>query len=146
MKKCATCKEIKTSEQYNKNKRNEDGIDTYCKSCRSAFRKALYQKRISPNRACNLKRFYGIGIPEYNAMLIEQNGKCKICGSTDPRGRGGNFHVDHDHESKSIRGLLCSFCNTALGLMEDSPDRLRAAAKYVEDFNYIKKALTKELK
>lgn len=77
---------------------------------------------------------YGLALPDYEAMLIAQEGKCAIC-KKPPEGktRWGKLLIDHDHETGAVRGLLCSHCNTALGYMEDDPHILVAAAKYVMD-------------
>ncbi len=73
---------------------------------------------------------------EFAAMLDAQGGVCAICGSDDPKspGRGevGSFHVDHDHKTGVVRGLLCSLCNRMLGQSQDSPAVLRAGAAYLE--------------
>jgi hypothetical protein len=65
-------------------------------------------------------------------LFDDQGGKCAICGSLDGGGRHGKFHVDHDPITKGVRGLLCHNCNTTLGLMGESADRLKAAANYLE--------------
>lgn len=83
-------------------------------------------------RERGLRRSHSIGVSEYNSMLFQQDGKCAICGTTDPRGRKNVFHVDHDHKSGKIRGLLCHNCNLAIGLLEDDVNRIRKAANYVE--------------
>src|SRR4051794_16557750 len=57
-------------------------------------------------------------------------GVCALCFSP-PGGRGG-LHVDHCHATGAVRALLCSDCNTGLGLLKDSPALLRDAARYVE--------------
>jgi hypothetical protein len=70
------------------------------------------------------------------AMLAK--GRCDCCGSVDPGSKAG-WHVDHDHAccpsskscGKCVRGLLCSRCNVALGMCDDSPDRLRALLRYL---------------
>jgi hypothetical protein len=63
-------------------------------------------------RNYKLRDRYGIDQQEYDRMFIEQDGKCKGCGTTKPGpGRIKYFHVDHDHTSGKIRGLLCSDCN-----------------------------------
>ena len=84
-------------------------------------------REVTRNR--NLRRLYGITASEFDAMLAAQGGGCAICGSPDPRGR--NFHVDHCHDPKGIRGILCHPCNTGLGNFVDDPDRLAAAAAYL---------------
>lgn len=81
-------------------------------------------------RANNLKYAYGITTEQYHTMLDKQGGACAICGTTSP-GVKGNFHVDHDHATKTIRGLLCRNCNTALGLLKDSIDIAQAAVAYL---------------
>jgi hypothetical protein len=63
-------------------------------------------------------------------MLVSQEGVCLLCGS--PPRPPYSLHVDHDHATGRIRGLLCFTCNNALGDFADDPDRLRAAARYVE--------------
>jgi hypothetical protein len=68
-------------------------------------------------------------------MFKEQQGKCKICETTDT-GRYGRFHVDHNHKTKEVRALLCHHCNTALGLFKDSPKNLKKALSYLKEFGY----------
>lgn len=79
-----------------------------------------------------MRNQYGISLEDYNRLLSEQNGGCAICG-TPP---GGNvkqkrLHIDHDHETGEVRGLLCQHCNQALGFLNDDVDRLMAAAVYL---------------
>jgi len=81
-----------------------------------------------------LKRNYGISIEDFDAMYEEQEGKCKICGSEKPKGRGG-FHVDHCHQSGAVRGLLCTSCNMMLGLASDDIGTLRNAIRYLQAAN-----------
>ena len=62
------------------------------------------KKKIS-DRKSHLKRKYGLTLEEYDAMLEAQGGVCAICG--EPRPEERTLHVDHDHETGAIRGLLC---------------------------------------
>ena len=78
-----------------------------------------------------LRTRYGIAISDYDAMLAAQSGHCAICPATEPGGRAKFFHVDHDHVTGKVRGLLCSDCNLTLGKMKDSPTLLEAAASYL---------------
>ena len=72
---------------------------------------------------------YGIGNDGVEELLDRQGGTCAICGTDDSGSR--EWHVDHDHVSLKIRGILCSRCNTAIGLMNDDPQRLKGAADYI---------------
>jgi hypothetical protein len=69
------------------------------------------------------KRLYGITIADYDRMFDEQNGLCAVCGSDKALGRGRRFHVDHDHITGKVRGLLCHLCNTAIGRIERYGDK-----------------------
>jgi hypothetical protein len=72
------------------------------------------------------KRKYGITRADYDGMLASQGGHCAVCPKTEPGGRGKYFHVDHDHQTGKIRGLLCFEHNTALRNM----DQMRALMAY----------------
>lgn len=80
------------------------------------------------NRIKNLQK-YGLTISDYDAMLAGQNGGCALCGRTNRNGK--RLHVDHCHETGRVRGLLCSRCNTAIGLLLHDPKILRRAARFV---------------
>lgn len=64
---------------------------------------------------------------DLDQLLKEQDSVCAICPSATA------LHVDHDHQTDEVRGLLCSPCNLALGIFQDSPEILRRAASYLVD-------------
>ena len=82
------------------------------------------------DRQSKLKRTYGITVDEYNQLLEFQERGCAICGKK-PDDCARRLHVDHDHETDAVRGLLCSNCNTGLGVFKDSPVLLRKAIEYL---------------
>jgi predicted nucleic acid-binding Zn ribbon protein len=98
-------------------------------ACKKRFHDARWRQR-SPHY--NRMYLYGLSQDEYEAMLARQGGGCAICGTTDWPGKDHRPHVDHDHETKRVRGLLCDSCNQGLGRFADDPARLRAAAAYLE--------------
>jgi hypothetical protein len=75
------------------------------------------------------KSLYGLTRDDYDKLLSDQGGVCAICGTSEPGGRG--WHVDHCHADGFVRGLLCSNCNTALGLFKDNPITLIQGATYL---------------
>jgi hypothetical protein len=74
-------------------------------------------------------RKYNISIQEYDLILTKQNGVCRICKKSSNK----SLHVDHDHKTNRIRGLLCHKCNVGLGNFNDDPILLHAAIEYLED-------------
>lgn len=76
-----------------------------------------------------LKRLYGISLSDKRIMYLGQDYRCKLCKFPI---HFKQTHVDHDHESGKIRGILCGRCNNGLGFFNDNPDKLREAAKYLE--------------
>jgi hypothetical protein len=83
-------------------------------------------------RSRALRSKYGLTLLDYDEMVKTQDGRCRICGTTDSGIAGEVWAVDHDHVTKRVRALLCSACNAGLGLFGDDPERLRAAADYLE--------------
>jgi hypothetical protein len=82
------------------------------------------------DRQSYLRRKYGITIAEYDRMFEEQGGVCAICG--EPRPEERTLHVDHDHETGVIRGLLCFRCNNALGDLREEYELFQRAADYLD--------------
>jgi len=84
------------------------------------------------DRSAYLKRKYGITIEQYDELLASQGGGCAICG-LEPR-LDISLHLDHDHESGQLRGILCFRCNNALGDFDDDMSLLRTAVRYLESY------------
>lgn len=82
----------------------------------------------------HLRRAYGITLDEYYRMLREQDGCCAICRAREGRSKSGGvrLHVDHDHATGTVRGLLCHACNCGIGYLADDPQRMHAAVRYIE--------------
>lgn len=76
---------------------------------------------------------YRITWNDFQVILKRQDSKCAICRTERGNGRGHRLHVDHDHKTGFIRGLLCNRCNSTLGYMDEDPGRLRRAAEYLEE-------------
>ncbi|MCB5180408.1 endonuclease VII domain-containing protein [Streptomyces antimicrobicus] len=112
---CRRCGEVKPHSEWHKNSSASDGLSTRCKAC-----------RVAQGRAGHLKRSYGMTEAERDEMVAAQGGVCVICR------KGPAEHVDHDHQTGRVRGVLCFACNSALGKFKDRPDVMRRAAAYVE--------------
>ncbi|WP_158072956.1 MULTISPECIES: endonuclease VII domain-containing protein [Pseudofrankia] len=69
---------------------------------------------------------HGLTVSQVGALLASQGGVCAVC-----RIRPAE-HVDHDHASGRIRGILCFTCNTGMGNFGDDPNRLLLAANYLK--------------
>lgn len=81
-------------------------------------------------REAYLQRTYGIGEAEYAAVLEAQGGACAIC-RRKPK-PGSNLHVDHDHRSGLVRGVLCVTCNhDLLGRRDKDPSLFLRAYEYL---------------
>lgn len=81
-------------------------------------------------RTFHLRYLYGLTTEEFETLLHKQNGRCAICGTDKPGGKG-QMAVDHDHATGKVRGLLCSSCNMALGIFGDSETLLVKALAYL---------------
>jgi hypothetical protein len=125
VKRCPDCGELKPLSEFPRNKRTKDGLATYCKPCHNARGRAS-RDRVGGSRQYHLKRRYGIGAAEVEALVLAQGGVCAICGKPSPE------HVDHDHATSRVRGVLCFNCNGGLGQFHDDVDRLTAAIGYLD--------------
>lgn len=98
-------------------------------------RQRAYWARTSTerNRATRDRRFrteYGITHDEFDAMEAAQGGLCAACRGPQQHG-WKRLCVDHDHATGKVRGLLCDFCNRAVGLLGDDASKARSLAEYL---------------
>lgn len=97
-----------------------------------AYYAANRDKVLARMRSTRIRSRYGLELHEVAEMHAAQNGRCAICGTeVTLDGTGQPAHIDHDHDTEAVRGILCFQCNSALGLFQDSPGRLMAAAEYL---------------
>lgn len=105
-----------------------------CVTCGKTF-KASSKKHRNCSPKCseiyqNHRRKYSTP-KAYAELLAFQGGRCAICCSKEPGGRGERFHNDHRHGTTEVRGLLCNKCNIGLGYFNDDPESLDLAALYL---------------
>lgn len=83
-----------------------------------------------------LKNKFNLTVDQWEAMLIDQAGRCYLC----EQPMAGSIHVDHDRSCCSgmkscgacIRGLADQLCNQGIGQFRDNPERLRRVADNLE--------------
>jgi len=148
---------VKSEFDFSKNKSRPDGLAFYCRKCRSEYsqipehksKKSEYGKmwtRKNKDRLNRLRRekakssidfeknrqlikTYGITLADKKDMMTSQNGACAICGEEFRNGK--DTHIDHNHSTGRVRGVLCSRCNFALGLIKDNKDIALNMADYL---------------
>lgn len=69
---------------------------------------------------------YGMTMAQYDERLTSQGGACAICKISTRK-----FHIDHDHATGKVRGILCDACNKALGVFGDDAEGIRNVLKYL---------------
>jgi hypothetical protein len=112
---CRTCGEVKPHGEWSLNARASDGLQTRCKACASAA-----------GRRDHLSQSYGLATDDVAELLADQSGICVICL------RRPAIHVDHDHATGAVRGMLCFRCNAGLGQFSDDVGLLARAAEYLQ--------------
>jgi len=123
--------------------------NVFCKSCNGVHtRNASHLKRKSRSRECPnyrsanwsgferedaiMRRQYGISLSEFKELLDFQGGGCALCNKElDVKRR--RMNIDHDHETNTVRGILCTGCNTGLGHLGDDIAGLERALYYLKN-------------
>jgi hypothetical protein len=95
----------------------------------TAYQKAYRQRNKAILRAKTIAKKFKISVELYLSMIDSHKGRCAICNRKPSKKKF--LCVDHDHKTKKVRGLLCSQCNLALGLLRDSEALLKAALSYL---------------
>ena len=159
MRKCRVCKNELPNERFSVTKKADKSgvvreyLDTTCMVCRrqkylaKPGKRELHRQgtknwyRDNPEKAKSqrLKR-YGIDLDGYNALRKQQNYCCVICEVHETEVSQGRattpdtaLHVDHDHATGKVRGLLCTNCNIILGKCYDKIETLNKAIQYLKE-------------
>jgi hypothetical protein len=136
---CKGCDLEKPMSEFPPRKNGRNGINSRCRECLNAQKRATkdYGKKQNPDYARNysLKKTYGITQQDYLNMLVEQNHKCKICGKDELQTKYNKLVVDHNHATGEVRALLCTQCNIALGMAQESIDILLSMISYLGEYH-----------
>lgn len=121
---CRGCQQVKPLSEWTKREKSTDGYHFRCRECISRR-----------DRERHLAITYGLSKEDVAELLARQNGVCIICL------RAPAVHVDHDHSTGEVRGMLCFRCNVAIGHLDDDPSRLRRAGDYLEGRKVMLRAM-----
>jgi len=121
---------------YTKTYKDKTVLASECKYCSLSASKKKYSA--IRDYKIKLKRKYNLSYEQYLSMYETQDGLCAICGcsvflTTDIAPKELKAHVDHCHETGSVRGLLCSPCNKGLGFYKDDVNNLQKAIDYLRN-------------
>lgn len=126
------CPSCKTTLPIDKFKVQKNRIAPYCTPCYEDPNSDYRLRTRATNRRTYLRRYAGITEEQYDAMVEQQGPGCAICGATESVAGRAYLPADHDHVTGKFRGILCENCNVGIGYFNDSPERMRAAAEYIE--------------
>lgn len=119
MKHCRGCDQDLPLSQFHVRK-ERNSYKSRCISCISRAHAEWRERNPGASRLRNLKSKYGLTPEQYFKMVEDQNGGCSICGAAESGWKISPFlHVDHDHATGRVRGLLCHQCNIAVGTIEN---------------------------
>lgn len=115
---CTKCKQEKegTSEFFPLHNKKKNGLDSWCRSCRSTYRNKI-----------NRGRFRNVISDKDLIELKTVQTKCLICNCDE------KLVVDHNHVTGKVRGMLCNHCNRGLGHFRDNLDTLQKAIEYLKN-------------
>lgn len=112
-KQCRRCGEVKPTSDYHRKRKNGTTPHEFCRPCRNIQAKAY---------------LYGVHADDVERLMSVR--RCQGCSVAFDKNE--RRCIDHDHQTGHVRGVLCNACNLALGMMNDSPGRLRNLAAYLE--------------
>ena len=139
MKMCTVCKVAKPFEDFydgykakkQRDVANRKYLHSRCKECDHArvrvYHKDNKAKVTKRQLISHRRRLYGLNEEEYNNMILSQNNLCAICNKPSDK----TLHIDHDHATGMVRGLLCHNCNTGIGMLQEDLIILNRAIEYL---------------
>jgi len=144
---CKRCGEWKFLVDYPKDKNSFLGIYSYCRECANSRAKENHRKARAKGasewnkhrrsyRNHYYRSTYGITADDFDLMLAEQGGCCEICKvPLDINSNPSKAHLDHNHTTGDIRGILCVRCNKGIGFFLENEIFLASAIDYLRKYN-----------
>lgn len=134
---CNKCGLPKPLDEFPRNKMKSLGRSHTCLMCSRIVNKLHHAAPAAKAAARNrrLQRLYDLSIEEFDKLLASQDGVCAICKLPEGgkvKGNNSGWHVDHDHNTGRVRGVLCPTCNNMLGYAKDNPATLQAGIEYLK--------------
>ncbi len=127
-KRCKECGEEKLFSEFYRLRSGVWGLDPRCKRCKSTGEAARQRRKWRETREVMAERRYGLTPERYEALYERQGKACGICGTPSTKHR---LHIDHNHTTGVVRGLLCVRCNTFIGQAREKIIFLERAAAYL---------------
>ncbi len=122
---CGKCEKERPIKDFAKNTAKKDGLQERCRECRAThYSKTGYAKKAYKNR---LIRKYNVTVEFIENLEVQQKGLCAICS-----GKNKSLVIDHCHSTGKVRGLLCTTCNTSLGLLKEKEENFLSAISYLK--------------
>jgi len=121
-KRCPRCKETKPARDFSTRRGRPDGLAFCCRSCEAKTQIKYARTKVLRRR--------GLREEDLLVLQVRAKGKCEIC-KTPFADLKKAPAIDHDHETKKVRGLLCQECNLGLGKFCDDPVRVKRALEYL---------------
>jgi len=135
---CSKCKIEKPLSSFQPRHGHPYLLRSQCRPCKAAGSNASkkrtgYKWKRPPEqrRLHRLKWQFGLTEQDYADLYTKHSGKCAICGTDEKDTHGRRLRVDHCHRTGRVRGLLCSQCNSGIGMLRDSETILKQAIKYL---------------
>jgi hypothetical protein len=141
MRTCTRCSEEKDLELFAKGAKYKEGRRNVCKACHAAYMARYFEDNPDQKQAVLVRqrknyrnwKKHKLSEESYLELFNKFNGKCHSCQEND------SISLDHDHSccdgalscGSCVRGILCHNCNTALGLLKDSPERVQKLLEYI---------------
>lgn len=107
-----------------------------CNACKNDFKpggsKQACCRECVPKGPAQIRwKQYGLTQQAYEKLLENQEHKCFLCEISLKTLPSKQIHVDHDHQTNVVRGILCSHCNRSLGIVECIPNFLQNVTRYL---------------
>lgn len=144
---CKRCKKTMSHTKFYRDKGHNDGLSSWCIECSRKRQRARYEtnkpKILGQSKDYYIKHGakvrllrqinrYGIDESHFVELVIRSQGLCDCCErQLETGGKASKLNIDHDHSTGLIRGILCTNCNTGIGMLGDDVDTLTKAIDYL---------------